>query len=278
VRKFEHLADLTISHNLPIKPGLKLCKTGTSENLESDLLDTAQFPYRALVGGLNYISCGTRPDISFTVNQLSRYANAPTQAHWQVAIDCLRYLKSTSKWGIKLGAGGSVGHSYCKFRPSCDPAAVAYADANHGTGVDDKRSISGMVVQVLGGPVSWASRVQPVTSTSTTESEFRALSEASREVLWLAKVVNLFQIPHRPFLIRGDSQGAINAIKNYSYTKHTKHIEIHHDFMRDRYSLGELDYHHIRGADNPADIFTKALGRVKFEQFRSLLGMDYIRE
>jgi hypothetical protein len=47
--------------------------------------------------------------------------------------------------------------------------------------------------------------------------------------------------------------------KNYQYTKHTKHIEIHHDFMRDRYAQGVLDFDYVEGKVNLADIFTKAL-------------------
>jgi hypothetical protein len=150
---------------------------------------------------------------------------------------------------------------------------VAYADANHGTGIDDKKSITGALLHVYGGPVSWCSKVQSVASLSTTESEFRALAEACREALWLAKIVKLFSIKERPFLIRGDSQGAVCAIKNHSYTKHTKHIEILYDFMKDRYKLGDLDFHHIEGKSNPADIFTKALNRHSFEKCRDALGM-----
>jgi hypothetical protein len=151
---------------------------------------------------------------------------------------------------------------------------VGYADANHGTGIDDKRSISGFVIKVLGGPVSWASRTQSLTAASSTESEFRALSECSREALWVAKLLEAFEIPSSPFLIRGDSQGALGAIKNYQYTKHTKHIEIVHDFMKDRYQSGQLDFEYVRGDSNPADIFTKCLGKHKFLEFRDMLGMD----
>jgi hypothetical protein len=150
---------------------------------------------------------------------------------------------------------------------------VGYADANHGTGIDDKRSISGHVIKILGGPVSWASRSQSLTAASTTESEFRALSECSREALWVAKLLEAFDIPCKPFLIRGDSQGAICAIKNYQYTKHTKHIEIVHDFMKDRYQSGQLNFEYVKGESNPADIFTKCLGKVKFAHFRDMLGM-----
>jgi hypothetical protein len=73
--------------------------------------------------------------------------------------------------------------------------------------------------------------------------------------------------------VRGDSAGGIFAIKNHSYTRHTKHIGIHQDFMRDRYQNGDLDYEHIKGMDNPADIFTKALPLPAFSKHRLGIGM-----
>jgi hypothetical protein len=157
--------------------------------------------------------------------------------------------------------------------PIPEPDVMAYSDANHGTGIDDKKSVTGYVLQVFGGPVSWASKTQTVTALSTTESEFRALSAASREALWLAKILKLFKIPTLPFLIKGDNKGSIESIKSYNYTKNNKHVQIRHDFMRDYYMRGELSYEHVEGKYNPADIFTKALGAVKFEAFRAKLGM-----
>jgi hypothetical protein len=74
-------------------------------------------------------------------------------------------------------------------------------------------------------------------------------------------------------LIQGDNKGAIDAITNYSYTKHTKHIEIHHDFMREQHALGNLSFVHIKGSVNHADIFTKAVKGPEFIKFRSMIGM-----
>jgi transposase InsO family protein len=270
IDQFTHLADLKKLRTLPVLPELKLHKLGTSVDKEtSPLLDTSKYPYRSLLGGLNYIACCTRPDISYIVNQLSRYANAPTVSHWEVAINVLRYLNNTINWGICLGSGSHIGNVWFKFLPD----VCAFSDANHGTGIDDKKSISGHVLHVFGGPVSWGSHVQPTTSVSATESEYRAMSEACRESLWLAKITTLFGIQSTPFLVRGDSETAIKSLKNYSQTKYTKHIEIHHEFMKDRYKAGELNFEHIKGTMNPADIFTKALGKHKFVEFREALGM-----
>jgi hypothetical protein len=197
--------------------------------------------------------------------------------HWSLALELLSFMYHSRFWGIKFGGYDLAPQATYVTKgvelPRRDPPVVGYADANHGTGLDDKRSISGFVIKVLGGPVSWASRTQPLTAASTTESEFRALSECSREALWVAKILDAFDIPSTPFLIRGDSQGALCAIKNFSYTKYTKHIEIVHDFMKDRYQAGQLNFEYVQGGENPADIFTKCLGGPKFVKFRSMLGM-----
>jgi hypothetical protein len=263
---FGQIEDLNEFKTLPAPEGLRLHKKGSS-NLEgeSPLLDVTKYPFRVLMGSLNYVGCTVRPDIVWIVNQLSRYSNAPTVEHWKIAINVLKYLKYTINWGICLGQGSGIGNVLFKHAPNQD--VVAFADANHGTGIDDKKSITGYVLQVFGGPVSWGSKVQHVTALSTTESEFRALSTASREALWLAKILKLFGIPTMPFLIKGDNKGSIDCIKSYNYTKNNKHVQIRHDFMRDYYMRGELAYEHISGKENPADIFTKALGRIKFEEF-----------
>jgi hypothetical protein len=276
VDKYALVADLSVPRQLPMKGGLKLCKSGTSEEMDSKSLNVEKYHYRALIGALNFLACCSRPDIVFSVNQLARYSNDPKVAHWDVAIGVVRYLKFTQYWGVALGHGTSIDKVFVKHKLL--PEVCAYADANHGTGIDDKKSITGLVLQVFGGPVNWASKVQPVTSTSSTESEYRALSEASKEALWLAKIVKLFGIKELPFTVKGDNMGSLTSIRNHSNTRHTKHIEIHHDFMKDRFRLGHLDYAFIEGRNNPADIFTKALERIKFEQFRNALGMVNVED
>jgi methionyl-tRNA synthetase len=99
------------------------------------------------------------------------------------------------------------------------------------------------------------------------------MSAASREALWVAKLADKFGIPAKPFRIRADSLGAVQAVTKYTYTKHSKHITIHQDFMRDMYQQGYLSFEHIRGADNPADLFTKALPLKTFIKHRGAIGM-----
>jgi hypothetical protein len=112
-----------------------------------------------------------------------------------------------------------------------------------------------------------------LTSTSSTESEYRAMSECSKEALWLSQLLTFFSVPCRPFPIKGDNQGALHAVTNHAVTAHTKHIELHVHSMRERVESGELAFAHVPGTRNPADIFTKALGRNTFQVFKQMLGV-----
>ena len=66
-------------------------------NLKIDKSDICEknIQYRNLIGALLYVSSGTRPDISFSVNYLSRYQNCYNESHYKYALRILKYLYST---------------------------------------------------------------------------------------------------------------------------------------------------------------------------------------
>ncbi len=52
--------------------------------------------YRAIVGSLLYVAEWTRPDISYTVSELSRFVSNPGKVHLEQAKRFFRYLFKTS--------------------------------------------------------------------------------------------------------------------------------------------------------------------------------------
>ena len=278
-----HIADLIAKYKppdevwepreLPIKPGLKLHRGGTSDHPNSPPLNRAVHDFMSFIGSFNWLAHCTRADIAFVVNQLSKFTNYPTQAHWDVAIDLLKYLLGTMHMGIHLG------HSPGYVDPQGTLHEVlGYADSEFGTGINDKRPTAGHVFMLYGGCLSWCSHTQKLVSTSTCEAEYRQMAEASKEAMWLSQLLRLFGVKCSPFLIRGDNNSAIQAVKSLAPTRNTKHIEIQLEFMRQRYAMGELDFQHVRSEDNPADIFTKALPSHQFKTCRKLLGMVTVPE
>ena len=60
-----------------------------------------------------------------------------------------------------------------------------FVDADYRGDVDTHRSTTGFVFSMHGGPISWRSFLQPITSLSTTEAEYIRVTKATKETLWL---------------------------------------------------------------------------------------------
>ena len=116
---------------MPLDPTKHLTSRGDT-NAKSTrvpvMLDVKVYPYRSVIGALNYLTTCTRPDLAFAVNFLARFSSAPTVDHWEALKRVLRYLKGTIDWGIL-------------FLPTGKPF-MAYTDANWGNLTGD-RSVSG---------------------------------------------------------------------------------------------------------------------------------------
>lgn len=68
--------------------------------------------YRHVVGALQYCTL-TRPEISYSVNQLCQFLHCPTTTHFSVAKRVLRYLKGTVDCGLSFTRGPLNLHAYC---------------------------------------------------------------------------------------------------------------------------------------------------------------------
>ena len=268
IAKYQPAGEVWEPRSLPVKAGLRIHANGTSEDMNSPPLDTSTFDLHSCVGSISYIAHCTRPDVMFGISQLAKHVSHPKVAHKNVAIDMLKYLLGTQFWGIKLGHSAGYVDPQGRTHP-----VLGYCDSEYGTGIDDKRPSAGHVFLLHGGAITWSAQTQRLVSTSSTEAEYRQMASASKDALWLAKLLPLFDVPCRPFLIRGDNASALAAVVSMAPTQHTKHIEIQLDFVRDRYARGDLTFQHVPGAENPADIFTKALPGPAFASCRAGLGM-----
>ena len=72
---------------------------------------------------------------------------------------------------------------------------------------------------------------------------------------------------------------AIRLALNAGGTKRSKHIALRFHVVRELVAAGVVIIEHAVSAENVADIFTKALGRVKFHKFVYMLfGYSEVQE
>ena len=109
---------------------------------------------------------------------------------------------------------------------------VGYTDLNYAGCVDNRRSTSGYVFIFARATISWRSCLQDCTSSSTREAEYVAMSDASKETIWLACLVGDLDIQQIPIL-HCDSQSAIALAKNPVFHAKTKHIKVRYHFIQD---------------------------------------------
>lgn len=85
---------------------------------------------------------------------------------------------------------------------------------------------------------------------------------AAMESLWLQNLLDRL-IPSSCPAILSDNQAAVKIASDKASMKNSWHIDREFHFINELLRLGRLDIRWIQGADQHADIFSKALGNVK---------------
>lgn len=273
----------------PLPEGLVLLNETNTEAVDSTM-------YSRLVGELIFLT-NSRPDIAFAMGTVSRFMSKPQHAHLVAAKHILRYCNSTPNLGI----------AYMR-----DPSATlegfssawriqGFTDSDWAADKQTRRSTGGYLMTLAGSPISWASKRQATVSLSSTEAEYKSLSDGAREAVFLSRLLRELQVLDtiQPALhcseadvnnqlieanIPGpediellcDNMSAIKMTRNPVFHARSKHIEIYHHYVRERVLDGEISVKYVPTEQQTADILTKALGRTKFSYHRDKMGMKAI--
>jgi hypothetical protein len=124
-------------------------------------------------------------------------------------------------------------------------------------------------------PISWQSQKQRVVAASSCEAEYIAASTTGCQGLWLSRLLGeLLNSEVRAPMILVDNKSAISLCKNPVLHDRSKHIDTRYHLIRDYVEKGELEVEYVRTEEQLADILTKALGRIRFQDLRSKIGMS----
>ncbi|XP_062232375.1 uncharacterized mitochondrial protein AtMg00810-like [Phragmites australis] len=135
-----------------------------SRDSERALSDEDSFQYHSIIDGLQYLTL-TRPNIAFVVNKVCQFLSAPTEVH-QEAVNCmLQFVKGRISTGLCIRKSNSTLHN-------------VFTDVDWAGCTDDYRS-GGFAVFFGSNIISWSTRKLPTISRSSTEAEYKALSNGT---------------------------------------------------------------------------------------------------
>ena len=218
-------------------------------------------PYREAVGSLMYASVGTRPDISFALNQVARFSDNPGLPHWEAVKRIFCYLKGTRDHRLVYGEK--------------EHSISGYTDAD-GMANEDRHAISGFAFLIDGGAVSWSSKCQPIVTLSTAEAEYVAATHAAKEAVWLREFISEIYSKQDPMTLYSNLQSAITLTHNEQFHMCTKHINIRFHYICYILEAGKVVIDYCPTDDMVTNTLMKALPSPKAKHFAVALGLHKV--
>ncbi|KAE8694589.1 hypothetical protein F3Y22_tig00110777pilonHSYRG00051 [Hibiscus syriacus] len=152
--------------------------------------------------------------------------------------------------------------------------AVGVVNSDYAGDLDKSKSTTGYVFKVAGGAVSWVSKLQSVVATSTTEAEYVAATQASKEAIWLKMLLEELGHNQEYVSMFCNSQSALHLARNPSFYSRTKHIRVQYHFIHEKVEERTVDMQKIHTKDNIVDFTTNAINADKFTWCRSSCGLS----
>ena len=152
--------------------------------------------YQQRVGSALFAAIITRPDIAFAISKLSQFCINPSEEHHQAVMRVLEYLYGTKTLAIQYEE--KPGNEIQGFLCASD---ASFADNK------DRKSSQGYMMTLFGGPVAWKASKQATVTTSSTEAELLALSDTTKEAMYLIRLLEAIKIKiDHPLVIDCDNK------------------------------------------------------------------------
>jgi len=194
----------------------------------------------------------TRPDLAWAYSELSKYVQFPGKNHMRAAEHVLCYLRGTWNQTIR----------FSQARDSHETPNVlwGWVDAEWAGDIDTRRSHTGYILMLNGGPISWKSRRKDNVSLSTSEAEFVAASQAGQETIYLREMLTDFGFsPTLATPLYKDNLTCVAMSANPVRRKFFRHIDIRNYYVLELILAGFLKLVPLRTHKMVADALTKSL-------------------
>ena len=160
-----------------------------------------------------------------------------------------KFVLDTRGYGLKIFPS-DMSNSHWKI--------TVYTDSDWAGDKDNRRSVSGFVLYLMGVPIMWRSRQLTGVSLSSSEAEYIALSEAAKEIQFMYQLMTTMGLKvATPITVYVDNVGAMFMAENVSTSQRTRHIDIRWAYVREFLENKFLKIVFVKSEENLSDGMTK---------------------
>ena len=235
----------------------------------------ANVPYRAIVGMLSYIMRHTEPDIAYALNVLSKYCNNPGRRRVEFLLCLVKYCEYSKDDQLKFHTHPGLYDAEI-MRPLTQ--AHFQCDADLAGNLDNSHSTSAHIGYIGLSVVSFTSKTQWSLSTSTAESEIKAVNQCLKEeALALRGMLNLIGFPQDATIIEEDNQACMYASEIPHMTRGMRHLDLAELLIKEKVDVKEIKLLKVASADNTSNLGTKRLALPLFNKLTSRIIDETLR-
>ncbi|MBW0537021.1 hypothetical protein O181_076736 [Austropuccinia psidii MF-1] len=209
-------------------------------------------PFRLVIGLLEYLVSGMRPDLAFAVNYLAHHSIAPTTEHWELLDHVVGYLLKTCDQGVRI----------CLEKLSLNL-----------WGGDLECSQTGFIIKLGEAPILWASKRQSVVALSTRAAEYVALSDSTQN--FVQAINQLTHLTgHFDKSIFCNNQAAVQVAIDNKSRKRMQYLDHAFFFVNNTIRKHGIKVTWVKTADIQDDTLTKRLSGQTIWQSLPFLGVS----
>jgi len=162
----------------------------------------------------------------------------------------LRYIKGTSDTALCYGG--------------LEFTVRGYVDSNFVGDLEKRKSTTGYMFTIVGGAVSWVSKLQTIVTLCTTEAEYMATTQACKKAIWMRKLMEELGHKQKKIPLYCDNQCALHIERNSMFHSRTKHIDVQYHFVCEVVKDESVDFKKMHTKKNLADALTKPVNTDKY--------------
>ena len=244
----------------------------TEEQVGEVKLRFGNLNFRSVIGALLYVSCCTRPDISFAVNKLAKFAHNPGISHFRYLLHLVGFLKTTPYKGLKFYSRYEDSPIYQVLKDNdiktTSETVITFSDSSWNDCIDTGRSTGGYVTYIQGGTADYGSHLPVPVAMSSGEAEYIAAAVACMKASHIRMLMydlrnlgteenDLNNVNTEPARIVIDNEAAICMAKCNKDTAGNRHVARRFHYVRQGTALKEHAFSWIGTKFQQADPLTK---------------------